>query len=430
MKDYYAILGVKENADDKTIKKAYHTLCKLYHPDKGGDKEKMQLVNEAYNTLKNKSLRKKYDSIRKPKTPPPQSHKQNIDSVKAYILHTDGKHEEKKFSRSQITFDLNKYIDNYGILYIYRNMENKNIAVKKSLWLNLDKYINRPDSMVKYITINFNGIICSGKIAIKYIPFDSINYINDENTIFILKNDLGITFYKSFEELKIASFNKFNTYNRYKDTTSPNITPKSKKNKNLKIPWVPIYWIFMAILTVAIIVGAFIGTDPKEPEHPVTASVQNTSYTAMPTTIPTILPTATPYLEPYPIPMHGTTRYAYGQGRAISEISFLTNASIGKYCFIKAVNVSSSKIMQTAFIHTGKEFTMRLPIGTYRVYFASGENWYGEEYLFGTSGTYSECDTVFTLTEYEGYTVTLYGVSNGNMSTENVSYEEFKNSGI
>ena len=32
-RDYYDVLGIDRNADEKTIKKAYRKLAKKYHPD-------------------------------------------------------------------------------------------------------------------------------------------------------------------------------------------------------------------------------------------------------------------------------------------------------------------------------------------------------------------------------------------------------------
>jgi DnaJ homolog subfamily C member 3 len=50
-KDYYKVLGVSRDADEKTIKKAYRKAAKLAHPDKGGSEAKMAAVNEAYEIL-------------------------------------------------------------------------------------------------------------------------------------------------------------------------------------------------------------------------------------------------------------------------------------------------------------------------------------------------------------------------------------------
>lgn len=64
-KDYYEVLGVEKNADEATIKKAYRSLAKKYHPDMNpGDKEaemKFKEVNEAYDVLSDSDKRAKYD---------------------------------------------------------------------------------------------------------------------------------------------------------------------------------------------------------------------------------------------------------------------------------------------------------------------------------------------------------------------------------
>lgn len=64
-KDYYKVLGVDKNADEKAIKKAYRQLARKYHPDKNpGDKEAEQRfkeISEAYAVLSDAEKRKKYD---------------------------------------------------------------------------------------------------------------------------------------------------------------------------------------------------------------------------------------------------------------------------------------------------------------------------------------------------------------------------------
>ena len=58
MRDPYSVLGVKPDASDQEIKKAYRELARKYHPDNYVDnpladlaEEKMKEVNEAYEAI-------------------------------------------------------------------------------------------------------------------------------------------------------------------------------------------------------------------------------------------------------------------------------------------------------------------------------------------------------------------------------------------
>jgi DnaJ-class molecular chaperone len=68
MKDLYKILGVSEDADEATIKKAYRKLAKEFHPDvTGGDKKKTERfkeINEAYDVLGDKQKRAEYERLK------------------------------------------------------------------------------------------------------------------------------------------------------------------------------------------------------------------------------------------------------------------------------------------------------------------------------------------------------------------------------
>lgn len=68
-RDYYEILGIPSNADEKQIKAAYRKLAFQYHPDRNkGDSDsanKMKAINEAYAVLSNPSKRKDYDDLKR-----------------------------------------------------------------------------------------------------------------------------------------------------------------------------------------------------------------------------------------------------------------------------------------------------------------------------------------------------------------------------
>lgn len=62
MKDYYKILGVNRAATEEEIKKAYRKLAHEHHPDKkSGNEQKFKEINEAYQTLSDKTKRANYD---------------------------------------------------------------------------------------------------------------------------------------------------------------------------------------------------------------------------------------------------------------------------------------------------------------------------------------------------------------------------------
>ena len=66
-KDYYRTLGVKKDASQADIKKAFRRLAREYHPDTAKDKaaaeEKFKEINEAYEVLGDTDKRSKYDRL-------------------------------------------------------------------------------------------------------------------------------------------------------------------------------------------------------------------------------------------------------------------------------------------------------------------------------------------------------------------------------
>jgi molecular chaperone DnaJ len=63
-KDYYKILGVAKDADEKTIKSAYRRLARKHHPDVNkGSSERFKSISEAYTVLSDPEKRKRYDTL-------------------------------------------------------------------------------------------------------------------------------------------------------------------------------------------------------------------------------------------------------------------------------------------------------------------------------------------------------------------------------
>ena len=65
-KDYYEVLGVSKDADEKQIKKTYRKLAMQYHPDRNPSpdaEDKFKEISEAYGVLSDPEKRKRYDQF-------------------------------------------------------------------------------------------------------------------------------------------------------------------------------------------------------------------------------------------------------------------------------------------------------------------------------------------------------------------------------
>ncbi|XP_059479538.1 dnaJ homolog subfamily B member 9-like [Neocloeon triangulifer] len=103
-KDYYEVLGVKKNASEREIKKAFRKLALKYHPDKSKAKnanEKFQEITQAYNVLSDSEKRKKYDLIGDEDYPKPGGGQQyqggnfhfNFDDIFTHFDHHFASHQ-------------------------------------------------------------------------------------------------------------------------------------------------------------------------------------------------------------------------------------------------------------------------------------------------------------------------------------------------
>jgi DnaJ-domain-containing protein 1 len=58
---YYEILGLEVHAGAEEIEDSYRREIRAHHPDRGGESRRAQLINEAYETLRDPSRRARYD---------------------------------------------------------------------------------------------------------------------------------------------------------------------------------------------------------------------------------------------------------------------------------------------------------------------------------------------------------------------------------
>lgn len=112
----------------------------------------------------------------------------------------------------------------------------------------------------------------------------------------------------------------------------------------------------------------------------------------------------------------------------MDPISFIDPENLERYSTIQLRNkVNSSELR--FFVRASCTAKLDVPLGRYRVYYATGDTWYGEEHLFGPDTQYYKCDEEFAFTSddegYNGWTLTLTAVYNGNLDTDPIDAEDF-----
>jgi hypothetical protein len=131
------------------------------------------------------------------------------------------------------------------------------------------------------------------------------------------------------------------------------------------------------------------------------------------------------HLELKALPDTGYTDNAYIGGVAPLTIKVQNSA----HYWVKIDNAYTGEHLVSHFIRSGDTLSVNLPLGNYTIKYAYGQQWYGEEYLFGGSTGYAQADKVFNFqsngNRYNGYTVELITQPYGNLSTSNINKSNF-----
>jgi len=111
MPNLYDTLGVRSNATADEIKRAYRKLANQHHPDKGGDTNRFQEIQKAYDTLGDSARRMSYDQ--------PQTQ-----------FHNFGSH-------AQGPFDFQSIFDVFGTRFQQAQQQQPHQHARMSLWVTL-----------------------------------------------------------------------------------------------------------------------------------------------------------------------------------------------------------------------------------------------------------------------------------------------------
>ena len=133
---------------------------------------------------------------------------------------------------------------------------------------------------------------------------------------------------------------------------------------------------------------------------------------------------STPVARTVPMPYSGSARQ-YFSGYTPRPIKLTIKTSGSKNYFIKWSRPNQKDALFDVFIRAGNIEVVKVPVGRFELRWATGENWYGYDKLFGTKTQYSTANKVFNYKNDYTYSITLYSVSDGNLSTRRITPDKF-----
>lgn len=187
-------------------------------------------------------------------------------------------------------------------------------------------------------------------------------------------------------------------------------------------------------------------TSPKPPTHPskLAKLADRERFPARTTVAPGNSPpknTATAeadYFVDVPEPLTGVVNRDSSFALALRSGAPLAPLQVkarrpGPSFFLKLVYASTGETAATYYIRQGATLDADVPLGSYRIKYASGLDWYGSEKLFGPTTIYSQVDEAFTFSQTQsygtytvsGYTLELYKQVGGNLDTRSISAKAF-----
>lgn len=131
--------------------------------------------------------------------------------------------------------------------------------------------------------------------------------------------------------------------------------------------------------------------------------------------------------KPKDYPASGEVLYRDCNYTFVAPLKIKTSGTSTAY-YVKMVDARGRSVLGF-FIRPGETAEVEMPLGNYYLRYACGTEWYGQKELFGAETVAFKGTDVFRFTEdnegYNGYSVTLYKVPNGNFETTEMDVDDF-----
>lgn len=167
------------------------------------------------------------------------------------------------------------------------------------------------------------------------------------------------------------------------------------------------------------------------PETSTTASRQGPSQPSSSVPARTPVETSVPALQNLPPPVTQSPGVLWNRtGRRLQAPLSIRTGSGANY-YIKLIDENTGSDAVAIYARGGHALNVEIPLGSYRVRYASGETWRGEQALFGPGNhtQYSEAGTVFHFriegNRVLGYTIELIAQRGGNLPTRRIQPGQF-----
>ncbi|MFC1653029.1 hypothetical protein ACFL3F_04850 [Planctomycetota bacterium] len=122
------------------------------------------------------------------------------------------------------------------------------------------------------------------------------------------------------------------------------------------------------------------------------------------------------------LPVNGTVK-DYTTKERLAPLRVVTSGQKVHY-LVKLSDWETDDIALTIFVHAGQTIETTIPLGSFRLKYAAGENWLGYDDLFGKDTIYSKANKCFKFVQQgdniSGYTVELVLQQGGNLSTARI----------
>lgn len=139
-----------------------------------------------------------------------------------------------------------------------------------------------------------------------------------------------------------------------------------------------------------------------------------------------LAPSNPDYYIPQAMPANGYTKY-YTNAELVAPLYIA--APPQKNVLVKIIDPHFLQPVLTVFVRANETIEIKMPLGEYALKYAMGENWYGDDRLFGDSTTYKRADKILDFTKnatgFSGHQIILQQQIDGNLHSEDIEAKDF-----